>query len=59
MEREEFLSGYCRTIDQSRMVAVEIIDGQLDEVDCCYGSCSHEPSCQIAQKIRELCQTQV
>ena len=54
METEHFLTGYCRTQDQSRMVAVVIADGELEEIDCCYGSCPHEASCQIALKIREL-----
>ena len=54
MEREDFFSGYCRQLDASRMVAVVTIDGQIDEVDCCYGSCPHEGECIVAQKIREL-----
>lgn len=54
METEEFISGYCRTLDQSRMVTVELADGQIDDVDCLYGNCPHEPNCQIAKKIREL-----
>ncbi len=54
MEEEIFLSGYCRQLDQSRMVAVVTENGELSEADCCYGSCIYEPNCQIAQKIREL-----
>lgn len=54
MEEEIFLSGYCRQLDQSRMVAVVTENGRLIEADCCYGSCIYEPNCQIAQKIREL-----
>ena len=54
MEQEVFLSGYCRVLDQSRMVAVETEDGKLLEADCCYGSCVYEPNCEIARKIREL-----
>lgn len=54
MEREVFLSGYCRTIDDSRMVAVEIADGNIEDVDCSYHNCPHVSSCQIAQKIRQL-----
>lgn len=54
MEHEEFISGYCRQIDQSRMVTVELTDGQIDEVDCCYGSCIYQPSCPIAKKIGQL-----
>ena len=54
MEQEVFLSGYCRVLDQSRMVAVVTENGKLTEADCCYGSCVHEPNCEIARKIREL-----
>lgn len=51
MEKEVFLSGYCRTIDQSRMVAVVTEDGKLLEVDCCFENCIHAPNCSIAQQI--------
>ena len=54
MEKETFLSGYCRTIDESRMVAVVTEDGALVEVDCCFESCIHAPNCVIAQNIRQL-----
>ena len=54
MEKETFLSGYCRTTDQSRMVEVITENGQLLEVDCCYENCIHAPNCSIAQQIREL-----
>ena len=53
MEKEIFISGYCRALDQSRMVELVTDDGELIEVDCCYGSCVHEPNCQIAKQIRE------
>jgi len=51
MEKEVFLSGYCRTIDQSRIVAVVTEDGKLLEVDCCFENCIHAPNCSIAQQI--------
>ena len=54
MEKESFLSGYCRTIDESRMVAAVTEDGVLLEIDCCFESCIHTPNCTIAQRIREL-----
>jgi hypothetical protein len=54
MEKETFLSGYCRTTDQSRMVEVITEDGKLLEIDCCYENCIHAPNCSIAQQIREL-----
>lgn len=53
MEKEVFISGYCRSIDQSRMVSVVTEDGELIEVDCCYETCIHAPNCSIAQQIRE------
>ena len=52
MEQECFLSGYCRAIDQSRMVEVEIRNGQT-EADCAYPDCPHAPVCQIARSIRQ------
>lgn len=56
MEREDFLSGYCRCIDQSRMVTVVTENGQLEEVDCSFETCIHAPNCLIAQQIREILQ---
>jgi hypothetical protein len=53
MEKEVFLSGYCRVQDQSRMVCAVVVDGKVEEVDCCYGSCPYEPNCQIAAGIRQ------
>ena len=53
MEEEYILCGYCRTLDQSRMVTVEIENGEMD-VDCSYGSCPYEANCTIAEKIREI-----
>ena len=53
MENEIFISGYCRVLDQSRMVELITEDGELVDVDCCYGSCIHEPNCQISKQIRE------
>ena len=54
MEKEAFLSGYCRSIDQSRMVAVVVEDGELTEVDCCFETCIHAPNCTVAESIRQL-----
>lgn len=54
MEKEVFLSGYCRTTDASRMVEVIIEDGKITEVDCCYENCPHTPTCLIAKSIQEL-----
>lgn len=54
MEDEKILTGYCRTLDQSRMVTVELTNGRIDNVDCSYGSCPYEPNCRIAAGIRAL-----
>lgn len=54
MEKESFLSGYCRCIDQSRMVTAVTEDGALTEVDCSFETCVHAPNCTIAQSIRDL-----
>ena len=53
MEKEVFLSGYCRCMDASRMVAVTLEDGKITDVDCNFGSCPYETDCALAQKIRE------
>lgn len=53
MEQETFLSGYCRMLDQSRMVAVVTKDGVLLETDCSYPDCPYAPGCPVAEKIRE------
>ena len=54
MEKETFLTGYCRMIDQSRMVAVVTENEELLEVDCCFETCVHTPNCLVAKAIREL-----
>lgn len=54
MEQEVFVTGYCRQIDQSRMVCAVLEDNQLTECDCCYGSCIYEPECQVAAQLRLL-----
>ena len=54
MEEEYFISGYCRTLDDSRMVTVETDGTRVTDVDCCYGSCPHAPNCEIAHRIRQI-----
>ena len=54
MEKEAFFSGYCRCLDNSRMVAVCVEEGQLSEVDCSFENCPHTPNCTIAKSIQEL-----
>ena len=54
METEHFLSGYCRQLDDARMVEVIVENGQVTEVDCCYGSCVSQSNCTIAKEIDPL-----
>ena len=54
MEQEKFISGYCRQLDSSRMVEVVAEDGDITEVDCCYGNCVYQSSCLIAKEIDQL-----
>jgi hypothetical protein len=53
MEIEKFFSGYCRQLDHARMVEVILRDGEVEEVDCCYGSCVYESGCPIAREIQD------
>lgn len=55
MEEERIITGYCRQLDQSRMVTIEVEDGKLTECDCCYGSCVYESNCTVAQQISNAC----
>ena len=48
---ESYLSGYCRTIDESRMVCAVKEDGKLLEADCSYVCCPFTKECTVAQKI--------
>ena len=54
METEKILTGYCRQLDASRIVEVILEDGEITEVDCCYGSCIHEGACPIARELDTL-----
>ena len=48
---ESYLSGYCRTIDASRMVLVE--DGEAD-CDYDYERCDYRDVCPIGRQIAGL-----
>ena len=54
MEIEKFVSGYCRQLDTSRMVEVILEDGEICEIDCCYGECIYQSNCPIAEEIDTL-----
>ena len=51
---ERYLTGYCRCLDNSRIVEVVTENGKLEECDCLYGSCKFQTQCTIAQGIEEL-----
>ena len=53
MDHEEFISGYCRCLDQARTVTAETEDGVFS-ADCSFGACPHEGSCTIAEKLTQL-----
>ena len=54
MEQEKFISGYCRQLDASRMVEVILEEGEITEIDCCYGNCVYQSNCPIAQEIEQI-----
>ncbi len=54
MEEEYIFTGYCRSIDASRMVTVETDGIELLDVACDFGSCPYEKECTVAAKIRPL-----
>ncbi len=53
MEKEFFISGYCRACDQSRTVCAEFEDGKLSSVDCGFPGCVYADRCTVAGQIRE------
>jgi hypothetical protein len=53
MEKELFLTGYCRALDAGRTVEVILEDGSVTEVDCAYPNCIHSSVCPIAAQIGE------
>ncbi len=54
MEEEYIFTGYCRATDGSRVVTVETDGAKIEDIGCGFGNCPHQPSCPIAQKIREI-----
>lgn len=51
---EEIRQGYCRAIDQSRMVTCEYTRKDdkwvLEHTDCNYGACVHSRTCRIMEE---------
>ncbi len=54
MEVEKFISGYCKQLDNARMVEVVLEDDEIAEVDCCYGNCLYQANCPVAKEIESL-----
>ena len=54
MEKELFFSGYCRQLDSARTVEVILEDGEITEIDCCYGNCLYQANCPIAREVAEI-----
>ena len=54
MEKDLFISGYCRVLDSSRTVCIVTEDGRLTDVDCHYESCPYAKECTIGKSITEL-----
>ena len=54
---EHAISGYCRVLDQARIVFCELEQTQaqtrLTEVDCNYACCPHRDACPIARQIAD------
>ena len=53
MMDEKILSGYCRAMDASRTVYVELTSEGL-EADCSFGSCPYDRDCPIAKQLRQF-----
>lgn len=53
MEVEKILTGYCRTLDQSRMVIAVLEEDRCTEIDCDFPHCPHIQSCPIARQLTE------
>lgn len=54
MERETFISGYCRQADGSRTVCVEAEGSSLTQTDCLYDDCPYNAGCPICEKIKNF-----
>lgn len=46
---EQFITGYCRCINKSRIVLVA--DG---EADCAFENCPYKETCSIGQQITQI-----
>ena len=56
MEEEYFISGFCRSQNQTRTITLclEKCGNEVEvDADCLYGKCQHQGSCEIAHEIEE------
>lgn len=53
MEKEHFLSGYCRCMDCARTVTA-ITDKVLLEADCDFPNCPYAAGCSIGKALSQL-----
>ena len=58
MPEEKFLTGFCRQLDGTRMVALEYGEGpegrELLEVGCAFETCVHRAACEVGKAIEAL-----
>lgn len=58
METEEFISGFCRTCNQTQTVCCEYTEENgrktLQFMDCAHAACLHHGACQIYKEAHEL-----
>ncbi len=57
MVTEEFLTGFCKLQNQTRIVICEVekrSDGRQELIssDCCYGKCEHSKDCLLMGQIK-------
>lgn len=56
--REEVLSGFCKTLNQTRSVFCEFEreegSWKLTECDCDYGDCQHSDGCILMGQVKDI-----
>lgn len=53
MMEERMISGYCRELDQNRIVTAELENGRW-YWDCNFGNCPHSGNCTVAKALAEF-----
>lgn len=54
METEFVVTGYCRQLDQQRMVLCEA-EGGAWAADCAYPACPYAAECPVAAALKARC----